>query len=124
MFEIRVENTFAAAHYLVHYHGKCERLHGHNYRVRVYARGSSLDEGGMLLDFGILKGALREVLESLDHSLLNELPFFKEKDPSAEHIAFFIYGELKSRLAQAEISRVEVFETEVNMAAFIPDDLS
>lgn len=55
MFEIRVEAEFSAAHFLTHYHGKCERLHGHNYRVFAHARGSNLGEGGMLLDFGVLK---------------------------------------------------------------------
>ena len=63
MYTARVEAGFAAAHFLAHYHGKCERLHGHNYRVRVTARGSKLDEGGMLVDFGVLKSALRGILE-------------------------------------------------------------
>lgn len=121
MFEIQIEDTFAAAHFIVHYNGKCERLHGHNYRVRVYAQGNTLDEGGMLIDFGVLKGALHEVLAILDHSLLNDHPFFATRDPSAEHIAWFIYGELTSRLPKAPISRIEVFETEKNMAAYIPD---
>ena len=71
MFEIRVEAEFSAAHFLTHYHGKCERLHGHNYRVFAHARASNLGEGGMLLDFGVLKKALRDVCGELDHRNLS-----------------------------------------------------
>lgn len=121
MFQVRVEDNFAAAHYLVNYHGKCENLHGHNYRVRVFAEGKELDEGGMLLDFGILKKTLKMVLDRIDHSLLNENENFSEKEPSAELIAFHIYKSLKAALPDAPICRVEVFETEKNMAAYIPE---
>ncbi len=121
MFQVRVEDNFAAAHFLVNYHGKCENLHGHNYRVRVFAEGRELDEGGMLLDFGVLKKKLKEVLDKIDHSLLNENKYFNEHEPSAELIAFHIYKSLKAELPGAPVSRVEVFETEKNMAAYIPD---
>jgi 6-pyruvoyltetrahydropterin/6-carboxytetrahydropterin synthase len=121
MFQVRVEDNFAAAHFLIHYHGKCENLHGHNYRVRVFAEGSELDEGGMLLDFGMLKKALKMVTDQIDHSLLNENENFKEREPSAELIAFHIYKSLKKEMPNAPVSRVEVFETEKNMAAYIPD---
>ena len=121
MFQVRVEDNFAAAHYLVNYHGKCENLHGHNYRVRVFAEGTELDKGGMLLDFGILKKTLKQVLDRLDHSLLNENEAYEEIEPSAELIAFHIYKSLKKEMPDAPVSRVEVFETEKNMAAYIPD---
>lgn len=119
MYIVRVEDSFAAAHFLTHYHGKCERLHGHNYRVRVYAKGQELDEGGMLLDFGLLKTSLKEVLGLLDHGLLNDHEAFKG-DPSAERIAAFIHSRLAELLPGALISAVEVFETEKNMARFEP----
>jgi len=57
MYQARVESEFSAAHFLSHYHGKCERLHGHNYRVRLWAKGEKLDAGGMLADFTLLKKA-------------------------------------------------------------------
>jgi 6-pyruvoyltetrahydropterin/6-carboxytetrahydropterin synthase len=117
MYTIRVEADFAAAHFLTHYHGKCERLHGHNYKVRVYAAGGELDEGGMLLDFGLLKAALRDVLAPLDHSLLNDLEVFKG-DPSAERIARHIYDGLRAALPAAPLKAVEVFETDINMARY------
>jgi 6-pyruvoyltetrahydropterin/6-carboxytetrahydropterin synthase len=117
MYQVRVEAEFAAAHFLSRYHGKCEKLHGHNYRVRAFARGESLDSGGMLLDFGELKGALRAVLETLDHSLLNDIPDFAG-DPSAERIAEYIYKALAARLPEAPLHAVEVFETRTSMARY------
>jgi 6-pyruvoyltetrahydropterin/6-carboxytetrahydropterin synthase len=119
MYSVRVESSFAAAHFLAHHEGKCERLHGHNYRVRAWARGASLGEGGMLLDFGTLKGALRHVTESLDHRLLNDEPYF-EDDPSAERIARLIFDKLKALIPEAPLSAVEVFETETSMARYEP----
>jgi 6-pyruvoyltetrahydropterin/6-carboxytetrahydropterin synthase len=119
MYLVRVEAGFAAAHFLRHYEGKCERLHGHNYKVRAWARGERLGEGGLLLDFGELKGALRAVLEGLDHSLLNDEAAF-EDDPSAERIAEFVYKALALRLPLAPLHAVEVFETETSMARYEP----
>jgi 6-pyruvoyltetrahydropterin/6-carboxytetrahydropterin synthase len=119
MYTVRVEGGFAAAHFLSHYHGKCEKLHGHNYRVRVYARSETLNDGGMVLDFGELKAALREVLLPLDHGLLNDLEQFAG-DPSAERIAAYIFSGLASRLPGAPLTAVEVFETDINMARYEP----
>lgn len=119
MFSIRVEAEFAAAHFLSHYRGKCERLHGHNYRVRAWARGEKLGPGGMLLDFGELKGTLRSVLETLDHSNLNDMPAFAD-DPSAERIAEYVFRALAERLPDAPLEAVEVFETPTSMARYEP----
>ena len=120
MYLVRVEADFAAAHFLSHYKGKCERMHGHNYKVRVWARGAVLDEGGMLLDFGELKGALRKVLEDFDHHLLNDDPVFRN-DPSAERIAAAIFERVATRLPGAPLHAVEVFETETSMARYEPE---
>jgi 6-pyruvoyltetrahydropterin/6-carboxytetrahydropterin synthase len=119
MYTIRVESDFAAAHHLSHYHGKCERLHGHNYRVRVCARAERLGEGGMLLDFGILKGALREVLAALDHADLNAIPEFLD-DPSAERIARYVFDRLREKIPEAPLASVDVFETPTSMARYEP----
>ena len=43
MYEVTVEDTFAAGHYLRNYKGKCENPHGHNYKVRVTLQGGELD---------------------------------------------------------------------------------
>lgn len=120
MFEIRVEADFAAAHFLTHYHGKCERLHGHNYKVYAHARAHTLDEGGMMLDFGILKKALREVCSKLDHRNLNDVAFF-QADPSAERIAVYIFNGIKDRLPDCPLYAVDVFETPTSRARYIAD---
>ena len=122
MFLVRVENSFAAAHYLKNYHGKCENMHGHNYRVRVTAEGKKLDEGGMLIDFGILKDSLKEVLREFDHTLLNDHHAFKDGKVSAERIAEYIFHTMKDRLPDAPLSLVEVFETDINKASYRPDN--
>ena len=122
MYKVRVNDSFAAAHFLSDYHGKCENLHGHNYQVWVSAEGKKLDSGGMLIDFGVLKKALKVVFSQLDHKLLNDIPFFND-NPSAERIAEFIYLELKKILPDGPIAMIEVAETEKNVATFIPDIL-
>ncbi len=119
MFEIRVEADFSAAHFLSDYHGKCENLHGHNYKVYAHARGNVLDQGGMLCDFSVLKNALREVCGKLDHSNLNDMPVFSD-NPSAERIAYYIFNELKKSLPDVPLYAVDVFETPSSRARFIP----
>lgn len=130
MFEVRVEADFAAAHFLQDYNGKCENLHGHNYKVYAHVRGSKLNEGGMLMDFALLKGALRGVCKQIDHTNLNDLGVFKQ-NPSAERIAMYIYDgiieQLKKQgldLSYAEgktdpvLFAVDVFETEGSRARY------
>lgn len=119
MYEVRIEATFAAAHRLLHYHGKCERLHGHNYKVHVWAAGDQLGEGGMLLDFGLLKAALGEVLAGLDHGDLNEIPEFAG-DPSAERIARYVFERIAAKHPEMPLSRVDIFETDTSMASYRP----
>ncbi|MDR1211414.1 MAG: 6-carboxytetrahydropterin synthase QueD [Spirochaetaceae bacterium] len=125
MYTLRVEADFAAAHYLSHYHGKCEKLHGHNYRVRLFLKGSILDSGGMLADFGQVKDLLRDVLAVLDHGSLNDIESFKN-DPSAERIARYIFDEVLARFPPEGLDpdllyAVEVFETPRNMARYTRD---
>lgn len=121
MYTVRIEDGFAAAHFLTRYHGKCERLHGHNYKVFVTVSGRQLDDGGMLLDFGILKTALRKVTAEVDHSSLNDHPAFSDGCPSAERIALFVYERMHAMMPDAAISLVEVFETDRNRATYSPD---
>lgn len=117
MFQVRVEADFAAAHFLKDYHGKCENLHGHNYRVLAYAEGETLDEGGMLIDFGLLKKILREVCALLDHSNLNDLACFQQ-NPSAERIAQFIFDAILERAPDIPLSAVDVYETPTSRARY------
>lgn len=126
MFEVRVEADFAAAHFLKDYNGKCENLHGHNYKVFVHVRGNNLNEGGMLLDFSKLKDALRKTCKILDHTNLNDFPFFNQ-NPSAEKIALFIFENIKKELNESKdiqkepfLYAVDVFETETSRARYCP----
>ncbi len=135
MFEVRVEADFAAAHFLRDYNGKCENLHGHNYKVFAHVRGSELNEGGMLMDFSRLKAALRAVCKELDHTNLNDLPVF-DQNPSAERIAVYIYKRLIELLnkegldlsyseknpdkTKPTLFAVDVFETETSRARYMP----
>jgi len=122
MYQARVELEFSAAHFLSHYRGKCEKLHGHNYRVRLWVQGTELDAGGLLADFSILRKALKEVIDPLDHSNLNDMEVFGN-DPSAERIARFIFEKLAEKLPEhgvdpALLYAVDVFEKAGNMARY------
>ena len=118
MFEVCVEHTFAAGHALRNYRGKCENVHGHNYRVQVAIQGPELDENGLLHDFADIKGRLRATSEYLDHQFLNELKPFDEINPSAENIAKFIFDEVQKGLTNASISYVKVWETDTSAATY------
>lgn len=126
MYEVTVETTFSAAHQLRNYKGKCENLHGHNYRVRVTVEGSDLNATGLLADFGEVKGLLREITERLDHRFLNELEPFTEINPSAENVAWYICEQMQNGLRSGDsavpvrVSEVRVWETDTSVAAYRP----
>jgi 6-pyruvoyltetrahydropterin/6-carboxytetrahydropterin synthase len=120
MYRVAVEADFSAAHFLSRYRGKCENLHGHNYRLRLWARGEQLGEGGMLADFARLKEVLRRVCKTLDHSNLNDIPVFSG-DPSAERIARHVFDECVRLLPPEEgamLYAVDVYETPASMARY------
>ena len=124
MFEIAVEETFAAGHALRGYQGKCENVHGHNYKVRVVMTGEALNQVGLVYDFVELKKRMEEVIRNIDHKFLNDLPPFTELNPSAENIAKFFYDELSRRLAAgangARLREVTIFETDTTTATYRP----
>lgn len=98
LYEIKIISDFAAAHNLRNFRGKCENLHGHNWKVEVVVRGRRLDESGVVVDFGELKRATREILAEVDHQYLNDIPFFRDRNPSSENIARFLFDRLAERL--------------------------
>ncbi|HUK86523.1 MAG TPA: 6-carboxytetrahydropterin synthase QueD, partial [Terriglobales bacterium] len=100
MFEITVEDTFAAGHFLRDYKGKCEKPHGHNYKVRVTMHGRELDRAGLLVDFKDLREVMRAVIERLDHQMINELEPFTRVNPSAENPAKYFYEETNANLVR------------------------
>jgi len=124
MFEVSVEETFAAGHALRGYKGKCENPHGHNYRVRVTLEGAELDSVGLLYDFVHLKQVLSEVIQSLDHKFLNDFAPFDTINPSAENIARYFFEEASKRLPRsangARISGITVWETDTTAATYRP----
>jgi 6-pyruvoyltetrahydropterin/6-carboxytetrahydropterin synthase len=120
MFDITTEAHFSAAHRLRNYNGPCENLHGHNWVVRVTVTCKGLDKSGLGIDFKIIKDKLKAVLSDFDHSDLNE--FFDQLglSPSSENIARHIYYRLDVLLSdkKTKVSRVEVWETPSNCAAY------
>lgn len=120
MYELMVESRFDSAHNLRGYNGPCESLHGHTYKVQVSYRGSELGKLGMLVDFKVLKGALRSIIEYLDHTYLNELPEFSEMNPTAENLARFIYERMVQSV-DSGVSKVTVWETPTSSATYSSD---
>ena len=115
-----IERNFSSAHQLRGYKGKCENLHGHNYRIEIYARGSELDNIGLLVDFVELKAAADEVVQYLDHRNINELEPFIELQPSAENLAKYILERVSSRIGdeRVQIFKVRCFETPTSVATY------
>lgn len=123
MYEVTVEDTFAAGHYLRNYKGKCENPHGHNYKIRVTLAGAELDKAGLLLDFKDLKDVMKITIERLDHQMINDIEPFTVVNPSAENLAKYFYDETSVRLSKVTNGRVRVkdvtvFETDITTARY------
>ena len=114
MYKIKVISHFSGAHNLRNYKGKCEALHGHNWKVEVVVRADKLNDSGMVMDFSDLKKTTKEVLERLDHGYLNDIEYFKENNPCSEVIAGYIYEQLKPKVKEynCKIDEVRVWETD------------
>lgn len=129
MYEVSVEETFAAGHALRGYKGKCENPHGHNYRIRITISGAELDEAGLLVDFVELKRVLRAAIEKLDHQYLNDVEPFTRLNPSAENMARYFCDEVQSGLSGRlgerglRVGEVKVWETDTATATYRPDGL-
>jgi 6-pyruvoyltetrahydropterin/6-carboxytetrahydropterin synthase len=124
MFEVSVEQTFAAGHALRNYKGACENVHGHNFKIQVTIEGQELDGTGMLVDFLDVKQSMGAVIARLDHKFLNDVPPFDVKNPSAENIAEYFYEELTSGLVSnpvpVRVREVKVWETDIQSATYRP----
>jgi len=124
MFEVTVDQSFAAAHALRNYKGGCENVHGHNFKVQIVISGERLDDAGLLVDFIDVKNLMGQILARLDHQNLNETPPFDVKNPSAENIAEYICTEMTGGLVNTpvpiRIREVKVWETEIQSATYRP----
>ncbi|MDA8086825.1 MAG: 6-carboxytetrahydropterin synthase QueD [Nitrospiraceae bacterium] len=122
MYELSVEASFAAAHQLRGYGGKCERLHGHNWKVQVHVLAERLNEIDLAIDFHVLKKYLTECVAPLDHCYLNDVFPFTEKNPSSENIAKWVYDSIKKKLnGEVHLSAVTVWESETASATYYED---
>jgi len=123
MFEVTVERSFAAGHYLRNYKGKCENPHGHNYKIRVTLAGERLDHAGLLVDFKDLKDVMKETIERLDHQMMNDVEPFTTLNPSAENLARYFFTETNRKVKEqtngrVAVKEVTVFETDVTTATY------
>lgn len=123
MFELMVETTFSAAHQLRGYKGKCEQVHGHNWKVQAHVVAERLNEIDIAMDFHDIKKLLNEVIEPLDHSFLNDIFPFTEKNPSSENIAKWIFDSLNKKLPNEhiQVSAVTVWESDTVSATYYED---
>ena len=122
MFEVCVEYGFAAGHALRNYKGKCENIHGHNYRVQVRVAGEHLNEAGLLVDFSDLRKGIQLLVSGLDHQFLNELAPFDTMNPSAENLAKYISDGMVSQIEGQglRLQSVTVWETDASSATYRP----
>ncbi len=121
--DIFIKTHFSGGHHLRDYPGSCEQPHGHNWKVQVTVRATSLDHLGMGIDFKTLKKEVNRVIDDLDHCNLNNHPAFADKNPSSEHIAMFIFDRLKDVLQTERYSlhAVQVRETDTSGVIYYGD---
>ena len=119
-FTVTKEQDFSAAHFLREYHGQCEHLHGHNYRVQVSVGCDELDDEGLVVDFSRLKEAMQEVIKRFDHKLLNEVEPFEKLNPTLEHLARYIAEEVALRIddERARVTACRLWETDRNCVVY------
>jgi 6-pyruvoyltetrahydropterin/6-carboxytetrahydropterin synthase len=120
MYRITVLSHFSGAHRLRHLHGKCEELHGHNWKIEISVVSNRLNKEGVVIDFNILKQKMEKVLKTLDHTFLNNLPYFSGREPSSENIAKYIFDRLKAELKghAAILKEVTAWESETSSATY------
>ncbi len=122
MYEIRVETEFAAAHFLREYKGKCENLHGHNWKIEVRFRSKKLDRAGMLMDFKHAREIIGKVVDRFDHRYLNEIQDFKKVNPTTENLARIFFNAVKPLVPEGvSVHSVTCWESERCGAMYVED---
>ncbi len=123
MYTLDVASEFAAAHQLAGSAGKCENLHGHNWRVQLTVAGEKLNETGMLVDFSELKRMLNAATGELDHRFLNDLPAFAHDNPTSECLAKHLADTLAPKMpGGVRVKAVTVWESTTCSATYRPQD--
>jgi len=126
MYKLMIETNFSSAHQLRGYKGKCENLHGHNWKVQVYVTSNNLNDIDLVIDFHEIKDFTNEIISRLDHKLLNTVYPFTEKNPSSENIAKWIFYSLKEKMSGYNgitVSAVTVWESSTASATYYEDEL-
>jgi len=120
MYELKISTQFAAAHQLREIRGGCENLHGHNWKIEVSVTGSELGKDGLLIDFRVIKGETKRVIDELDHKFLNELASFENLEPSSENISRHIFESISRKLniQGVKISKVTAWESDSACASY------
>lgn len=119
MYKVKVVSEFSAGHFLRGYKGRCENIHGHNWKVEVVVSSSELDSSGLVMDFTELRSKLNKVIEKLDHKLLNDLDYFKSNNPTSEVIAYYIFRRLKEMIpSSCRLEEIRVWEKESSCAVY------
>ena len=133
MFQVSVDEEFAAGHALRGYRGKCENPHGHNYKIRITVEGKALNKIGLLIDFVDLKAAMHATSRKLDHVFMNDVEPFRKANPSAENIAKFFFEQVSEMVEESTrktkggwpknalpyVKQVTVWETSTSIATYI-----
>ena len=120
IFELKVTGNFSSAHKIRDYKGKCEKLHGHNWKVELIVNSSKLNKSGLVEDFSKLKKILNEELKKLDHKYLNNIKPFDKINPTCENIAKYLFDTLNSQLStlNSQLFKVTVWENETQCASY------
>jgi 6-pyruvoyltetrahydropterin/6-carboxytetrahydropterin synthase len=118
MFELAIQGDIASAHYVRGYEGKCKDLHGHTWKIEVTVTGERLNRIGMVEDFAVLKMRLKEFLTGIDHVCLNDLPYFKDVNPTTENLARYVYEHFGQAVAPLKIKEVRVWESESSSVTY------
>lgn len=123
MFKLSVKSEFSAAHNLRGYKGKCEALHGHNWKIEAVITAQEAGAQGLVVDFHIVKKALKIVLDEFDHKYLNELAFFKKHNPTSENLAQYIFDALRKQLSKRSccLKEVTVWESDSCSATYFKE---
>jgi 6-pyruvoyltetrahydropterin/6-carboxytetrahydropterin synthase len=118
-YRIKVGSYFSAAHNLRGYKGKCENIHGHNWKVEVSIASDTIDKTGLLIDFKKAKAILKKVLSALDHTQINKIPYFKKHNPTSELVAEYIFNNYKKKIKlPLTLESVSVWETPGSCATY------
>jgi 6-pyruvoyltetrahydropterin/6-carboxytetrahydropterin synthase len=112
MFQLTIKDHIAAAHFLRGYDGPCKNLHGHTWQIEITIESDHVDQIGIVMDFRLMKNKLKDFLSHLDHVCLNDLPYFKEVNPSTENIAKYVFQKFSKECHPFKLKKVQVWESD------------